>query len=476
MKHFTLLLAAATLTVAPALAQTETAATGSKFAPLRPFKKSTALFTARTAGQRTSLLRTAKQSATPIWKVSHDKQYTYDDTENEWSFAADDYYTYDADGHVTMQIQDDGSEKIKAETVYDAAGNATGQVTSTSEDGDNYTPYNKKTSTYDEKTGTVTGYESWTLDGDTWTMGYGCYKIAITRNADGNVTKVTKTEYDNDTQEWTKTSEVAYTYTAGSTGPTGCTYSGIDEDTNEYGVIDVFTDMVWEKCDGQLVDEQSLPATWFWGDNLLKSATLSESGVTLNIEGESDDNGFVMSMTCPDNTLYLQTMEMTVNDNNGSYTFGNYIYASHSGDVSKGDTDLIGCAYETVTYDANGNVTLDEAYSSDLDYMQWNPTVELAQGMKNEYTYDEYHGGEISETTTSYYDSDAADYVPAVRVSAITFVDLATAISDIPTDTDTAPAKVYNMQGIVVGTSAEGLPHGLYIVKQGGKTYKTLRK
>ncbi len=475
MKHFTLLLAAATLAITPALAQTETMTQDGKFAPLRSFKKATVLFSAKTTGFRAPLLRSAKQSATPVWKVSHDKQYTYDDTEGTWEFAADDYYTYDANGNVTVQIQDDGSEKVKAETVYDAAGNAIGQVTSISEDGDNYTPYNKKTSTYDGNTGTVTGYESWTLDGDTWTMGYGCYKIAITRNADGNVTKVTKTEYDNDSQEWTKTDEVTYTYTAGSTGPTGCTYSGIDEDTNEYGVIDVFTNMVWEKCDGQLVDEQSLPATWFWGSNLLKSATLVESGVTLNVEGKNDENGFVMSMTSPSNTLYLQTMEMKVNDENGSYTFGNYLYASHSGDVSKGDTDLIGCAYETITYDEKGNITLDEAYTSDLDYMQWNPAVELVQGMKNEYTYSDNYGGEISETTTSYYDTDTEAYIPTVKVSAIEYIDLATAISDIKTDTDTS-VKVYNAQGVAVGTSTDGLPRGLYIVKQGGKTFKTIRK
>ena len=108
--------------------------------------------------------------------------------------------------------------------------------------------------------------------------------------------------------------------------------------------------------------------------------------------------------------------------------------------------------------------------------MQWNPAVELSQGMKNEYTYDESHGGEISETITSYYDTDAVAYVPVVKVSAIEYIDLATAITDIDADTDTTPAKVYNMQGIAVGSSVDSLPHGIYIVKQGGKTYKTLRK
>lgn len=479
MKHFTLLLAAATLTVAPVMAQAESAATGRTFAPLRPFKKATSLFTAKTSGWHAPLLRAAKATATPVWKVSHDKQYNYDDAEGTWELEADNYYTYDDNGYITAQIEDTGSEKEKTETVYDANGNAIAQVISTSEDGTDYAPSSKKSCSYDEKTGIVTGDETWTLTDDTWAQEDGSYKIAITRNADGNVTKVVKTEYNADSLKWIKTDEVTYTYTAGSTGPTGCTYSGIDEDTNEYGVIDVFTNMVWEKCDGQLVDEQSLAATWFLGNNLLKSASLVESGSTLKIEGANDDNGFVMSMTSPNNTLYLQTMEMKVNDDNGSYTFGNYLYASHSGDVSKGDTDLIGCAYETITYDEKGNITQDEAYSSDLDYLQWNPSVELSQGMKNEYTYDEEHSGEIAETVTYYYDSDVEDYVPYTKVSAVEFVDLitgTTGITGTETDNETAPTKVYNMQGIAVGNSTDSLPHGLYIVKQGDKTYKTVRR
>ena len=47
---------------------------------------------------------------------------------------------------------------------------------------------------------------------------------------------------------------------------------------------------------------------------------------------------------------------------------------------------------------------------------------------------------------------------------------------DIPQASSSAISAVYNPQGVYMGTTTDELPAGVYIVKQGGETYKTLKR
>ncbi len=46
------------------------------------------------------------------------------------------------------------------------------------------------------------------------------------------------------------------------------------------------------------------------------------------------------------------------------------------------------------------------------------------------------------------------------------------AISEVQHSVDDAEVEVYDMRGVKVGNSTEGLPHGVYIVRQGCDTRK----
>ncbi len=46
------------------------------------------------------------------------------------------------------------------------------------------------------------------------------------------------------------------------------------------------------------------------------------------------------------------------------------------------------------------------------------------------------------------------------------------AISEVQNSVDDAEMEVYDMRGVKVGDSLKGLPHGVYIIRQGSRTTK----
>lgn len=68
---------------------------------------------------------------------------------------------------------------------------------------------------------------------------------------------------------------------------------------------------------------------------------------------------------------------------------------------------------------------------------------------------------------------------PSWRIGKVTkyqfFPAQSSGINTVPSQSATGSA-VYNLQGLKVGDSLKGLPVGIYIVKQGGKSFKVVKE
>lgn len=49
-------------------------------------------------------------------------------------------------------------------------------------------------------------------------------------------------------------------------------------------------------------------------------------------------------------------------------------------------------------------------------------------------------------------------------------------LNEIFTSESYVPVQVYSLQGLYVGDTLENLPHGIYVVRQGGNVYKVMQK
>ena len=68
-----------------------------------------------------------------------------------------------------------------------------------------------------------------------------------------------------------------------------------------------------------------------------------------------------------------------------------------------------------------------------------------------------------------------AEWVPFEKYVYSDFVDVLTSINKVSGDAADA-STIYNLQGVAVGRDAKILPAGVYIMKQGGKVQKMLKK
>lgn len=105
--------------------------------------------------------------------------------------------------------------------------------------------------------------------------------------------------------------------------------------------------------------------------------------------------------------------------------------------------------------------------------------TQVIEGEKDIFTY------EVYENATLYVGEDGLDYAyntcPWSYFKKIYEIDFS-GVDDIVTDSDdneidfTVPLTVYNLQGAIVSDSVDGLPGGVYIVRQGRKTKKFVVK
>ena len=406
--------------------------------------------------------RTAEAGA--LWLPGTDVEYYYDD--GAWSKEAENAYTYDASGNTLTQVQTAYGEYTKLENTYNSKGQVVEQHMYTSTDGQNYTEVVKRSQQYDDRTGVVTMYDGYSYDSDenTWTRSGGANKTDIVRNADGNITSCTYYTIGDDGESWDQAYQLTYTYAAGSNAPTKCVYTTGDETVT-------YSDMVWTKCNGQLTTD--LSTAWVSGDNVLASAHMADVAddgtYEYDLTAEADDNGdFRYFVKLPGYDYMMLVIYKKTTDANGSFKTGQSTYVNTNGGAVTYDDQYLASEdqYTVCSYDAQGNLTLQEAYETE----EGDSEASLIEGYKYEYKYDGPHG-EMTECVESDYDGSSA-YVPYVKTEYANFVNVSTAGVQGVTDVAKGQTEYYNLQGMKMGAASQ---KGLYIMKQNGKAVKVLK-
>lgn len=428
-------------------------------------------------------LRASDKSENTQWLPGTETAYSCENADDpEWKKSATSTYTYNNMGKVLTKITkyETGTQATynKDENTYDSLGRLVKTVASVSTDGTNYTDMVKITNTYDGTTDIITETDAEQYDATTgeWEKSQLCVKNDIVRNADGNVTSFT-TWTVNDDHEWQISNKVEFEYTVGKVGPTKCVET-VYEDGEEAGNI-VVSDIVWEKCDGQLFT--GVDGEWASGNNIVKSAKVSmyleEIGMNINADLDCTTSGngdYDIKVTAKVMTAKL-VINMTHNttDDNGSYKSGQYLYASTLGlgDICT-DKNLVSGEYTEVAKDSHGNTTFIGNYmygDGDIDeYSDDDTNWKLLESTKNEYTY----GGEHGEITEKIVTMSTEQESMKTRYTYSDFVGInPTAVNAIKTDGDTK-AEYFTLDGTRVNTPDS---KGIYIMKSGNRTVKIAR-
>ena len=436
-------------------------------------------------------LRASDKADATQWLPGTETSYSCKNADDpEWEKSATSTYTYNNVGKVLTKITkyETGTTATynKEENTYDSLGRLAKTVLSVSADGENYTAMTRTVNTYDGTTNFITETDAEQYDTATgkWEKSQLCVKNDIERNADGNITSVT-TWTVNDNKEWEIENKVVFEYTAGKTGPTKCTETVYD-DGKEGGTI-VASDIVWEKCDGQLFT--GVDGEWATGNNIVKSAKVSmymeELGMNINADltnTVSDNGDYDIKVTAKAMTAKIViAMTRNTTDANGSYKSGQYLYASTLGfgDICN-QKNLVSVEYTEVTKDSRGNTTFmgNYIYGDDDDSGIFGASAangsdaetkwRLLESTKNEYTY----GGEHGEITEKIVTMSTEQETMKTRHTYGDFIGISpTAVNNVETVGNTK-AEYFTLDGTRVDAPTG---KGIYIMKTGNRTVKIAR-
>lgn len=397
-----------------------------------------------------------------LWLPSHDVVYT-PDGESGWTKSHDVYYTYDSRGNVLSQITDDGSQKTKVVSTYDDKGQLLTEITYRTDAGSSeYKPRMKKEYAYDPDIfDLATSFDFSTIKNGDWQRFVGsCYKRNVERNADGLVTSVTKSVLaDNDT--YYDQLQSRFEYNPGQKAPES--YEYLTSSGGQLATSAKYVDMKWARTSGEYLGAFS--TNWFMNGNFLESATIKDSSYGDLLLTATDNGGgaFVIEQKYASEEYKSQKEKQSYEplDDYGSFIYSDFIYYNFKGEAAT-DADLYQGTITDVRFDSHGNLTQSEdriVSQSGVD------NAVMSDGVKNEYVYGGDHG-ELTQTTTWEYDYMEQAYALVSKTVHEGFVNVATGINGVVRD-GMNDAAVFNLQGVMVGTSTDTLPHGVYVV--GGK-------
>lgn len=416
--------------------------------------------------------RAAAATSASVYKPKTQTESLYMD--GEWMDAGVYTISYDAKGRqarVDVETEDGVTRTDYTWTDQDQLAT---QTESTSEDGGaTFVPSSKRVQTYDallpQLTLTKNKYD-WDSENNQWVDNYDSFRRTLVRNADNNVTSLTLAvplngKFD-DTQRITNTFDP-------TTKQATSFYQEEQQWDGTWAQSQYLHKLVWKKTNGQLVDGYD---SWQNYGNYLLSGTIGDYD---KATGKSEDFGTV-KIVYDDRNGYTETIDYTdvlskavttmkYTDDNGSFVYDYKYYEDTNADGVLDDKDLNEGKVLTTTYDANGNIVLDEEedYGLDEDSQAYGKTG----GSRYVYTYDPAHGNALLTMQYEEYDEEAKDFVPMSRISTTEFVDIASGIDTVKTLPADESSAVYTLQG--VKTNAAG--KGVYIVKRGGKYVKVMK-
>lgn len=290
------------------------------------------------------------------------------------------------------------------------------------------------------------------------------YGTEITRNAEGNVTNVRYYRVDQDGEKSYDSEQLVVKY--GADGK-ACEVYFMDDAPwlGEVEYYDHLTDIVWENTDGQILDIEfdDYNSESFFGANRLKSAiAVNEYYAPAQLNVTYDGESFVAKMMIGDVTVY--DFEYKVLDAYGSFTCNEYEVEFDSNDDDEYFIEYSKMKLRGETYDSYGLLTeeIDEGvyhYADGEDF-------KYKEGSKGTVVYDPTYGYPV-EYTFAWYDEETDSYANSSRD---VFSDYH---SYDPTGVETignadAETEYFTLQGVKVAIPSKGI----YIVRQGDKTFK----
>ena len=384
-------------------------------------------------------------------KMKATKVHTYGWDGNGWESDVVYDYTFDAAGNITVELSKDAEgDFFRTVREYNDNGKMTLEETKASSDGVDYRNHRKTEIEYDPiLTDVITRKDQWAWLGDQWRPG-DCYKRIITRDEKGNITSAVIAVLFNG--DYDPTQRLIVTYGAdGKATEISEEILNYDYGTREYfweqGAK--FTDIVWERTDGQIYDIEDI----FTGENRIKSGLYHDSDdiqMQVSVDYAADSDGYLVTMLMEEEGLAATaTTEYTPLENDG------YIVEMK--------TEMMGFTLisikEEVRFDAWGLMTLQEetmeAYGSGSGYDTVTGVVEYdAEGRPAVYT--------VSEEASDVGDDQVfTDYI--IRAEYSGYVDVTAGVSSVGVTEKSG--KCYDLNGIPVPAPEKGR----IVVKDGRK-------
>lgn len=386
-----------------------------------------------------------------VWRPAMQQMYVW--YYGEWMLEETNKMSYDSRGNMLEDFAIIGEDEGVTRSVftYNDEGLWASRITENSSDMVNFRNSEKTLREFDpivKNFVTATYGYNW-LNGE-WQQTGNNWEREVTRNADGNVTKVERKvlyngEFDPTYRfiaEYGEDGKVSKMYTEELTS------NGFDLYW-EQG--DVYTDIVWNRADGQLMSDDELMS----GNNRIESAHVTnEDGddLTMNVEYTDELGSLVCDIKGTVSGIRVTShIVLTMLDEYGSYeqvstdTYVDGDYTETLVNTRKYSTDDSGLdllVYSSETFE--GEEEIFEWYKADL--------TRDAEGRPAEYIQQYYEDGAFENS---------------FRIVFNDYVDVA-GIGSVEADSD-APVQLYDLRGMqVTGDAAPGI----YIRRQGNKVSK----
>lgn len=334
---------------------------------------------------------------------------------------------------------------------------------------------------------------SWDAASGTWTNPTVVYSVELTRDDKNRVTKQTIYALDEDTKELAKISEEEFGYSlvTGKLNKISTTVEDEDDNGNPVSVTLNVNILKWHKYNENKLFSFTMDdiGGGLIGntENQIESGTLSTTisniPLTGTIKGEYTDSKSTLTVDLMSIISIVMTNEQM--DKYGSNLTKVSMYTGDKETMSQtvlqafnefGDCTRI----ETTETDATETLgitdvstELPEKTVTTMDYEYLETTSKPA----NDFTSSDY--GFIKKSmVVNNYDSTTEQYVPVQKVTYDEYIDYVSGTTGIDRANNAASTQnkaFYNLDGTKVDNIPTNGGKGVYIVKEGSKTYKIVR-